>query len=554
MLKRILIATALWPLLALAQTLPSPHYDSVIATKLDGAAIGSITPSTGAFTSLIASKGTNIPTVGVDVQLYGAQTDGVSDSGAAINSCLSANSVCVVPPSAKGIYIHTPIVIPGGKWLIGTVSTGANGAPHYTYAGSSWLKCDNTIAQNCVTWGSAATGASGGVRNVVIAGKAGTPVTGSKGLVFAGGYSIRVEGVQIANFDTCVEFDQGISGQGINNYTQSCKTHYWVFNTWPEFSQTGGRTGVNGSLGNYGAQDNVYFTSSLGTGGGGSGPNSIEFVNYKFDNDNTPCAFRWGHYTQTPGAGDNYRFVNIYKEPLPSGASVFCSDNTVPSITGVVLENSYISQDSGPADLFRGLSPVTVLNSWTIAHNQIYLSGATAAPTRTGTYGFYDFRLIGNYMPPTTLTPGGSKVREDKLISVGNFYANGNLTINQGTYGWQQLISIDTGGGLINNSDKFNQVIEWPGVTVGTYISAPVSLGNTLAVSGMATMSGLTKLSGGAQLPVSTVSALPKCTPPLYGVVRVVSDASNPTYDSALTGGAGTTALALCNGSAWTAH
>ncbi|ELW9447685.1 hypothetical protein QZM43_09740 [Burkholderia orbicola] len=413
--------------------------------------------------SLNVSAGTNIPTVGVDVRLYGAKTDGTTDSGAAINSCLASNSVCVIPPSQNGVYVSTPVAVPDSKWLIGTVGTGVNSSSSFAYPGTSWITCNNTTAQNCVTWGSVAGLASGGVRNLVIAGKAGTPATGSKGLVFAGGYNVQIDDVQVANFDTCIEFDQGLNGVGKNNSTQSCKTHNWVFNAWAGFSEFGGRSGNNGA-GNYGAQDNVYFTSSLGAGGGGTGPNSIDFVGYYFNNDNTACAFRWGNYTVTPGAATDYRFLNIYKEPLGSGSSVFCSDSSVHEIQGVSLENSYISQDTGPADLMSGLNAATELTRWVIAHNRLYVGAATAAPTATpgNAPGFNDVKFIGNWMPATTLTPGGGTLRQDKFTSIGNYY-NGALTINQGANGWFSMVSIDQGQSITNNSDKYSNLIMWPG-------------------------------------------------------------------------------------------
>jgi len=50
------------------------------------------------------------------------------------------------------------------------------------------------------------------------------------------------------------------------------------------------------------------------------------------------------------------------------------------------------------------------------------------------------------------------------------------------------------------------------------------------------------------------VSNLPVCNAASKGALRVVSDATAPTYNGALTGGGAVTAIVLCNGSAWLSH
>ena len=56
------------------------------------------------------------------------------------------------------------------------------------------------------------------------------------------------------------------------------------------------------------------------------------------------------------------------------------------------------------------------------------------------------------------------------------------------------------------------------------------------------------------RLPISTVAALPNCSTAIAGTLAVVSDAASPVTNAGLTGGGAITALALCTGSAWTAH
>ncbi|WP_175952883.1 hypothetical protein [Burkholderia sp. BCC0405] len=458
---------------------------------------------------------------GADIRIWGAVANGSTDAGPAVNACFAVTSICLIPPSTSGFLIGTAIAIPAGDSLIGTVSSGENTSSTFTYPGFSWLTCSASLSGACVTWGTQGTLKSGVVKNITIARAAGTPTSGQKGLVWAGGYNVRMENVAIANFDTCVEFQRGISGQGVNNYLQSCATHYWVFNTWPEFSQVGGRSGANGS-GNYNtATDNVYFTSTISPGGGGTGPNSIDFVNYKFENDNTTCAFRWGQYTYAPGAEIAYNFVNVYKEPLPSGSSVFCSDGTVSLIQGLRMENSYISQDTGPSDLFSGLNAATQLANWNFIHNYFATGAATLAPTGTGTTGLNNVTFFGNYMPNTTITPGGT-IRSDKLTMMGNFQ-NNTLTINNGTNGWQQLTILgDQQNTFTNNSDGYNQVISLP----------------------------RTGYSSGLRI----TSTLPTCNSATKGYTMTVTDATSPTYGATLTGGGSVVTPVFCTGSSWVTH
>jgi hypothetical protein len=56
------------------------------------------------------------------------------------------------------------------------------------------------------------------------------------------------------------------------------------------------------------------------------------------------------------------------------------------------------------------------------------------------------------------------------------------------------------------------------------------------------------------QLPIYTVSTLPTCGASQLGLLYAVSDATSPTYNSALTGGGAVKIPVFCNGSAWTAH
>lgn len=56
------------------------------------------------------------------------------------------------------------------------------------------------------------------------------------------------------------------------------------------------------------------------------------------------------------------------------------------------------------------------------------------------------------------------------------------------------------------------------------------------------------------QLYAYTVATLPTCNSGEAGTIAYVTDATSPTYNGTLTGGSTSKVLALCNGTAWTAH
>lgn len=57
--------------------------------------------------------------------------------------------------------------------------------------------------------------------------------------------------------------------------------------------------------------------------------------------------------------------------------------------------------------------------------------------------------------------------------------------------------------------------------------------------------------SGGVQLVASTVAQLPACDVSHVGIIRMVTDATTPTYNGALTGGGAVQVTVLCTSSGW---
>lgn len=56
---------------------------------------------------------------------------------------------------------------------------------------------------------------------------------------------------------------------------------------------------------------------------------------------------------------------------------------------------------------------------------------------------------------------------------------------------------------------------------------------------------------GATQLLVTTVGALPVCDVSHAGIIRMVTDATTPTYNATLTGGGAVKVMVICNGTNW---
>lgn len=83
--------------------------------------------------------------------------------------------------------------------------------------------------------------------------------------------------------------------------------------------------------------------------------------------------------------------------------------------------------------------------------------------------------------------------------------------------------------------------------------SVPVLLGTGNAAT-FRVQQNLTSTTKPMQLPASTVANLPTCNAALQDSLAAVSDATNPTYRGALTGGGSVRTAAYCDGSSWTAR
>lgn len=89
----------------------------------------------------------------------------------------------------------------------------------------------------------------------------------------------------------------------------------------------------------------------------------------------------------------------------------------------------------------------------------------------------------------------------------------------------------------------------------GTNSWAWSSVSNQLAIQGNGSPAALTiDPLGGPIVPASTVALLPTCTAALKGAVRMITDATTPTYNAAAAGSGAVVTLAVCNGAGWVTH
>lgn len=335
------------------------------------------------------------PDGGADVREWGARTDGSSDAGAAINRCFAVESACVIPASTLGMVVTTPVVVPPRGSLVGASFSGLNNPyPAMTFPGQSFLLCNTPV---CVTLGNGSSPASASIKDIIIS-RNGTPTPGAIGLYVDGGYNINISHVGIYNHDSCAKFANGISAHADQVFLALCRTHYYVFDGWPEVQIIGGRAGANGS-GNYPASADFVYQTLTGVLGPGGGPNTIIFDDYQFNpgSGGVQCAFRWGGWTGSGGDRIETKLSNIHVEYHPiSGGGIFCSDRTVPVISELFVHDMVAQLSNGTTPLFS-LDPATALSKWYFDNNVFGCSGVSLTPAPASGPAFQDVHFSHNF-------------------------------------------------------------------------------------------------------------------------------------------------------------
>lgn len=192
-------------------------------------------------------------------------------------------------------------------------------------------------------------------------------------------------------------------------------------------------------------------------------------------------------------------------------------------------QNFFATGDPGPNPVqaaYSAYGPSSTLYSWV---NGVQVVGTKAY--RNAAY--YDFSFGGQYGLQLSGSYGTAGIMMSHDFAQIRFGSGDNSNLNR----WRIISNINHGndGALTfqHSTDNFS-----------SNFTNPLILGNE----------GTVTFTTGPILTPTVVSSLPTCTPAFAGYTRVVRDAASPTYGGALTGGGSSYAIALCNGTAYTAH
>lgn len=180
------------------------------------------------------------------------------------------------------------------------------------------------------------------------------------------------------------------------------------------------------------------------------------------------------------------------------------------------------------------------------------------ATTGLGLFGTHTNQILGTDFAVTgsgkvwvglnynSATPNGITVRQAN----GNqavFQSTGSnastVSIENTTTGQQSRVDFNDAGtnkwqiGKLANNDFYI----WDNAGSSTALSIPTA-GSTV------------NLGKGLKFAVTTVAALPTCNSGMNGAAYYVTDANAPTWNATLAAGGSVRALAVCNGTNWTAH
>jgi hypothetical protein len=274
-------------------------------------------------TGIILSDVENAFIIPVTLEKFGGVGDGVTDNYAAYQLAIASGAKRIVLLD-KTYYFSQGITVPNGVVVEGTVMLEsiivAGGL------GSVMLFANATPV--CVTMNGVVNGTGGGVMGLrrVSVTRSGTPPSSADGVLIRGAANSFLEDVFSYNHQVNYHW----LGHGANPDTstfnaitcnvrglysgQAYDTHF-VVESWPELRVTGGRAGI-------GATDvagNAFIKVTSPTGGsGGTGPNTIIFVNYQF-NQGTAGPANWLSFVNNQANAGNqviYQFTNCHIENI----------------------------------------------------------------------------------------------------------------------------------------------------------------------------------------------------------------------------------------------
>ncbi|HWE98815.1 MAG TPA: hypothetical protein VG248_03375 [Caulobacteraceae bacterium] len=401
--------------------------------------------------------------VRISVKSYGAKCDGTTDDTSAINSALTAAAA-----------VGGEVLVDGGC-KVGTSGAGVTIPPGATLGGASWqganpavgsqLICNNQAAYVCLTV-SGYSGSNGllanGVHDLSIIGTGGTPVSGFIGLEYLAGYEVWGREIKVANADTCILWKAGVPTSGGISFDGSrinaaqCKSHYLVFDGWPEARFNSVRLGDNGS-GDYAATDAVLFKNTACTTSG-CGPNGIVFTALQINPQNSlGCAFRWSSYGGGSGVGAEFKIAHSHVEWHTSGGTaVFCSDSTWTTLSNLVVDSTTFSLGSASVPLFAFNSATALVQDYFRGNNFGGCTGITLAPSPASGAAFSDVWFTDNFgCVAASFTSNGTGT--NKLYSLHN--------------NWNALTVAGAWDGALKSDDYFSTITD--SATGNVYMTEP---------------------------------------------------------------------------------
>lgn len=298
---------------------------------------GAVSPVDNGGTSIVDAAGRlwgRVFSGPVNVFWFGASGDGATDDSARIQAAINFVSSrpgggVVLLPNCAGYYMSQGIVIRRNVQLQGDAIFCEN------YQGAGPVGARMIFASAvpvCVSVSGAVgtTDASGtpGLRRVIVT-RSGSIPAGSEGVRVSGAYNSTLEDVfsdrQSKGFrflgkgsSTDPTLNGGLACNASRLYTGAISDAHFEVDSWPELRVTGGRAGMNGT-GNLAGTAFVRITSPQG-GTGGSGPNTIVFTNYQFNQGQAGPAYWLEFINNTAGAGNQvvYEFANCHVENISS--------------------------------------------------------------------------------------------------------------------------------------------------------------------------------------------------------------------------------------------
>lgn len=228
---------------------------------------------------------------------------------------------------------------------------------------------------------------------------------------------------------------------------------------------------------------------------------------------------------------------------------------------GVVEYGSFIPELANYVHTTSGSSTVQLaMPTWFTQYADTTFS--VYMPT---SFTLFGVTLSAGYHAITAIAPGLISVAGSGPASASGVGGNaGWLAVKQfepyapmDFYGsWRHGISTEdfhSLDGSIINTQPGNGLLWNDGTGSASVTSTELSLGN-ITVDLNPAGSGLIEANGVTQLRDYTVGTLPTCNAGSSGELAYVTDATSPTYNATITGGGTIPALALCNGTNWTAH